>query len=167
MKKTGIFVDVSNIFYCVKNNINNRRVDYLELYEYCEDFGDIQTAIAYGSQIDNDSKTNSFKAFLSRSGYIVKYETIVGKKGDDGQLKYRGDQDVKIAIDMVTIPNLDLVILVSADGDLAPALAHLSSRGVDTMVIGQGISNKLKEAARHWIEIGEDLLETPTNVETN
>ena len=72
MKRIGFFVDVSNLYYCVKKHFKGRQLDYRRYYDFVKDFGNITTAIAYGSEVGDE--TEKFKQVLKNIGFEPKYK---------------------------------------------------------------------------------------------
>ena len=160
-KRVGVFVDVSNLYHCVKNHLNGK-LDYQKLLDLCKTFGELNPAIAYGAQFDRESER--FKKMLQHVGFIPKYKTIKQYASSDGTVKRKADHDVTIAVDVMAIlPMLDILILGSGDGDLVPLVQHAISKGVEVIIIACGVSNDLKETANKTIEITEELLAITNN----
>jgi uncharacterized LabA/DUF88 family protein len=157
MKRIGVFVDVSNLYYCLSKKYNKRKLDYKKYYDFIADLGEVQQAIVYGCQMHGEA--NSFLHCVKKIGYTVKYKTT--KTFHNGTLiSHKADCDVVITIDIVNMINsMDMVILGSADSDLAPVVEWARSRGKDVVVIASGISRDLKDVATTCIEIPESLLE--------
>lgn len=157
MKRIGIFVDVSNIYYCVSKKYNKRKLDYRKYYAFIADLGEIQQAIAYGAQLHGEA--NSFLHCLKKIGFAAKYKMTKTYQNIDG-IRRKADQDVAITIDIVNMINsMDMIVLGSADSDLAPTVEWARARGVDVVVIACGIARELKDTATKAIEIPESLLE--------
>ena len=156
--RIGIFIDVSNLYYCVGKKFN-RKLDYKKYYTYVEQLGDIKQAIAYGAQLKNEAR--GFIHCLEEVGFTPKY-----KKPkifhNDGKVRHKADVDVDIAMDIVRkINSLDLIILGCADSDLAPVVDWSQECGVNVIVLATGIAHELRTAAYSSIEIPESFLETP------
>ena len=67
---------------------------------------------------DNENQRN-FHDFLRRHGYKVVSKDI--RKYGDGKVK--ANLDIELVVDMMkTARNLDIAIVVSGDGDFAPAI---------------------------------------------
>lgn len=158
MKRVGLFLDVSNLYYCLGLKYK-RKLNYAAYRTFCNDFGDIVQAIAYGAQIDNEAA--NFIRRLKELTFTTKYKPPkVFKSGEK-----KADWDVGITIDMVqSSDRLDLIVLGSADSDLAPAVEWAKNKGITVIVLACGISKELKEVATKWIEIPESLLESKRDV---
>ena len=156
-KRIGLFVDVSNLYYCIANKFNKRKLDYARYYKYIQEIGHIEYAIAYGAQIENQAA--KFLWAIQQIGFETKYRAPKAFS-DNGKIRKKADCDLQIAVDiMSTINDIDLLILGSADGDFKPLLELARERGVGVVVIACTISHDLKEIADEAIEIPESLLE--------
>jgi uncharacterized LabA/DUF88 family protein len=156
-RRVGVFVDVSNVYYCISKKYPGRKLDYAAYMNYCKDLGEIANASAFGSQLNNEAA--SFIHCLSKLGYTPKYKTPKSYM-NDGKLKRKADHDVAIAIDMINMaPRMDLVVLGTADGDLVPAVQWLKEKGIEVVILACGISRDLKDVVTTWIEIPESMLE--------
>ena len=89
-------------------------------------------AYAYtGLDPDNENQRN-FHDFLRRSNYKVVSKDI--RKYGDGKVK--ANLDIELVVDMMkTARNLDIAIVVSGDGDFAPAIRAVQEQGVRVEVI--------------------------------
>lgn len=156
MKKALLIVDLSNIYYCVKNTLGGA-LDYEKiLRKLPERFGDLtlHRKIAHGSELEDEAKR--FKKFLRILGFETKYRTP--KVDSQGHI-LKSDCDLAIAMDIVRIlDTVDVVILATADGDFVPCVQYIQSRGRLCYIFGSGISNDLKEAADDYFEITKDML---------
>ena len=154
MKKIGFFVDVSNLYYCVAKHFRGRRLDYRHYYKFVQDFGEVVTAIAYGAEKGDEAL--KFKRVLRNIGFEPKYKEV--REVDHDRLK--ADWDVGITIDIVLEePDLDIIILGSADGALEPLVTWCIEQDKKVIIIACGISRDLKEVATEAIEIPESLVE--------
>ena len=152
MKRIGLFVDVSNLYYTLKTKYDGRKLDYNKMLEYIEGpdgLGEVIVKIAYGAA--KKDQADGFKHFLKKNGFTVKYKEPKSYM-NEGKYREKADHDVTIAMDIVqTIDRLDRIILCCSDGDLAPAVEFAMSKNVDVIVLASGISvsySRLAEQAR-------------------
>ena len=124
-KNVAVFVDVANIFYAAK--AAGVDVDYVNLLKHASSGRDLVRAYAYtGLDPDNENQRN-FHSFLSRHGYKVVSKDI--RKYGDGKVK--ANLDIELVVDMMkTARNLDVAVVVSGDGDFAPAIRAVQETGV-------------------------------------
>ena len=123
-KNVAVFVDVANIFYAAK--AAGVDIDYVTLLKSATAGRDLVRAYAYtGLDPDNENQRN-FHDFLRRSGYKVVSKDI--RKYGDGKVK--ANLDIELVVDMMkTARNLDIAIVVSGDGDFAPAIRAVQEHG--------------------------------------
>jgi uncharacterized LabA/DUF88 family protein len=153
MKRLGIFIDVSNLYYCVEKQYR-KKIDYQKYIEYLKDFGQIKFSIAYAAVMG--TQADGFLHALRDLGFEVKTRTPKEYTLPGGGVKHKCDFDVQIALDMVHMqPQMDMCILGSADGDLTPAVKYMT---VPTVIFACGISNELAKSAKTAIEIPPSLL---------
>ena len=160
-KRIGVFMDVSNLYYCIGKKYNQRKLDYGAYLDYVKELGDVQHALAYGAQMNNEAA--GFIHCIRQKGYEPKYKTPKDYHNRDN-FKRKCDWDVGIAIDIVRmIDRMDMIILGTADGDLRPVVEWAKEHGVDVIVLACGISRELKDVATKFIEIPESMLEKTKN----
>jgi uncharacterized LabA/DUF88 family protein len=149
-KNVAVFVDVANIFYAAK--AAGVDIDYTTLLKTATAGRDFVRAYAYtGLDPDNDNQ-RQFHAFLARSGYKVVSKDI--RKYGDGKVK--ANLDIELVVDMMrTAQNLDIAVVVSGDGDFAPAIRAVQQMGVRVEVISfrGNTSSDLIEVADTFIDI--------------
>jgi uncharacterized LabA/DUF88 family protein len=129
-KNVAVFVDVANIFYAAK--AAGVDIDYVTLLKSATSGRDLVRAYAYtGLDPDNENQRN-FHDFLRRHGYKVVSKDI--RKYGDGKVK--ANLDIELVVDMMkTARNLDIAIVISGDGDFAPAIRAVQEMGVRVEVI--------------------------------
>ena len=129
-KNVAVFVDVANIFYAAK--AAGVDIDYVTLLRSSTAGRDFVRAYAYtGLDPDNENQRN-FHQFLARHNYKVVSKDI--RKYGDGKVK--ANLDIELVVDMMkTARNLDVAVLVSGDGDFAPAIRAVQEMGVRVEVV--------------------------------
>jgi uncharacterized LabA/DUF88 family protein len=149
-KNVAVFVDVANIFYAAK--AAGVDIDYVTLLKSASAGRDLVRAYAYtGLDPDNENQRN-FHDFLRRHGYKVVSKDI--RKYGDGKVK--ANLDIELVVDMMkTARNLDIAIVVSGDGDFAPAIRAVQEMGVRCEVISfrGNTSSDLIEVADQFTDI--------------
>lgn len=153
-QRVAMFVDVQNMYYSAKN-----------LYQAKVDFGKVLTeavanrklirAFAYVIKADVGLEKEFFEA-LQHRGFEVKAKEL--QIFYDGSKK--GDWDVGLCMDVVRmLSKIDVMILVSGDGDYVPLLEYARSQGVKSEVVafGKTGSSKLFEYADETIDMDEDI----------
>jgi uncharacterized LabA/DUF88 family protein len=129
-KNVAVFVDVANIFYAAK--AAGVDIDYVTLLKSATAGRDFVRAYAYtGLDPDNDNQ-RQFHQFLARHDYKVVSKDI--RKYGDGKVK--ANLDIELVVDLMkTARNLDIAVVVSGDGDFAPAIRAVQEMGVRVEVI--------------------------------
>ncbi len=149
-KNVAVFVDVANIFYAAK--AAGVDIDYVTLLRSAGAGRDLVRAYAYtGLDPENENQRN-FHDFLRRHGYKVVSKDI--RKYGDGKVK--ANLDIELVVDMMkTARNLDIAIVVSGDGDFAPAIRAVQEMGVRVEVISfrGNTSSDLIEVADQFTDI--------------
>ena len=162
-QRLAILVDVQNMFYSAKHQ-HNARLNFARLLEAVDRGREITRAIAYvvrSPEVDQ----SKFLGMLRGLGFEVKSKDL--RVRADGSAK--GDWDMGIALDAVVIADrVDVVCLVSGDGDFVDLVDLLKARGVRVEVYSfrPSTAEELIQAATEFHEIGPDLLLYPTETET-
>src|SRR5206468_9410181 len=123
LERVGVFVDVQNMFYAARGQ--NARLDFEVLLQTATRGRRLIRAIAYvveAKEIDQ----SGFIALLKTKRYEVKRKDL--KVRSDGSFK--GDWDMEIALDALEMADaLDVVVLVTGDGDFTGLVQKLKIRG--------------------------------------
>lgn len=155
-ERVGIFVDVQNMFYAARQQFNGR-LDFQRLLTLSSNNRRVSRAIAYIIQTPDIDQSN-FISLLTRSGYEVKSKEL--RTRIDGSAK--GNWDMEMAMDIISfLPKLDVVALVSGDGDFVPLVQKIKSEyNVRCEVFGfeHNTAVDLKEIADVFHPIGRDLI---------
>ena len=152
--RVGIFVDVQNIFYAAKPF--NARLDFEKLLELSVGKRRLIRAIAYVVQSPDVDQSN-FISMLQQKRYEVKRKDL--RQRSDGSAK--GDWDMGMAIDIVRfVDKLDVVVLVSGDGDFVPLVELVKTLGprVEVISFTYNTARDLINSADEHIPIEEALL---------
>jgi uncharacterized LabA/DUF88 family protein len=154
-QRVGVFVDVQNMFYAAKKQFE-ARLDYVKLLEHVLKGRRLVTAIAYvveNPEIDQ----SSFFSLLSHHSFRIRKKALI-QRADGSQ---KGDCDMEIALDILSLAeSLDIVALISGDGDFVSLLHTVKARGprIEVHAFPQNTALDLKEAADEYFPIGESLL---------
>ena len=152
--RVGIFVDVQNIFYAAKPF--NARLDFEKLLELSAGKRRLIRAIAYVVQSPDVDQSN-FISMLQQKSYEVKRKDL--RQRSDGSAK--GDWDMGMAIDIMRfVDKLDVVVLVSGDGDFVPLVDLVKTLGprVEVISFTYNTARDLINSADEHIPIEEALL---------
>jgi len=152
--RVGLFVDVQNMYYAARQL--NARLDFGALMTAATRDRRLIRAYAYVVQ-NRDIDQSSFLAMLQQRNYEVRRKDL--KIRHDGSSK--GDWDMEMALDMLRLaPNLDVVVLVSGDGDFVSLVAQIKTLGprVEVYSFTGSTAKELIEAADRHVPIDEGFL---------
>lgn len=154
-QRVGVFVDVQNLFYSARA-LHHGKMNFKKLLETIVGGRELTRAIAYIVQ-KQDSDQSGFVDALKRLGYEIKSKELRIRL--DGTAK--GDWDMGIAIDALAIASkLDVVVLVSGDGDFVPLVEMLKAQGcrVEVVSFEKSSAAELLTAATEYIPIEKSWL---------
>ncbi len=149
----GIFVDVQNMYHSAKN-IYNSRVNFKEVLREAVAGRKLINAFAYVITSPNKEEAPFFEA-LEKSGFSIKTKDLQIFPGG----AKKADWDVGIAMDAIKMSSrLDVVVLVSGDGDYIPLVEYLQNNGVQVEVIAfaESSSKNLVEASDGFTDLSKD-----------
>jgi uncharacterized LabA/DUF88 family protein len=153
-QRIGIFADVSNLYHSARH-LYHAKVNYKELLEAATKNRALIRAIAYVIKAEEMGEAKFFDA-LRRADWDVKVKDLQIFAGG----AKKGDWDTGIAIDAIELaPKLDVVVLVSGDGDYIPLVEHLKRATgcrVEIFAFGKSASGKLKEVADEFTDLDKD-----------
>lgn len=146
-------IDTQNMYHSAKN-IYGLRLNFREILKTAVANRKLIRAIAYVIQTESGEEKNFFEALKN-----IGIETRV----KDLQVFYGGlkkaDWDVGITVDAVKLASqLDVVVLITGDGDFVPLVEYLKAHGKQVEVIGfsKSASSKLVEVTDEFIDLGEN-----------
>lgn len=152
-QRVGILFDVQNMYHSAKN-LYKKKVNFKNVLKTAIAGRKLIRAIAYAIR----TETGEEKAFcdaLTKFGIEVKSKDLQIFAG--GMKK--GDWDVGITVDAIRLAKtLDVIVLISGDGDFVPLIEYLKNQGVQAEVIAfsKSASLKLKEISDDFIDLGDD-----------
>jgi len=153
-QRVGVLVDVSNMYHSAKN-LFKKRVNFKEVLAQAVSGRKLIRAIAYVVKSESAEELNFFEA-LSQQGFEVKMKDLQVFAGG----AKKGDWDVGITVDAIKLSkNLDVIILVTGDGDYLPLVEYLQYNTgclVEVMAFRQTTSSKLIEHADDFFNLSEN-----------
>lgn len=152
-QRVGIFVDVQNMYYSAKK-LHSNKVDFEALLDKASQNRKVVRAITYAIESETPDEANFFE-LLENIGFEVKKKPL---KVYYGGAK-KGDWDMGIAIDAMKMVNkLDVVCLVTGDGDFKALVDHLKANGVRVEVMGfdESTAKELKESANNFLNMSKN-----------
>ena len=151
-QRVGIFIDVQNLYHSSKN-LYGARVNYKELMKELIAGRQLIIANAYVVKSETAAGEASFFDALQKSGLELRSKDLQIYPG--GMKK--ADWDVGMAVDAIRKSDLlDVVVLVTGDGDFIPLVEYLKwgrGRTVEVAAFGGSASGKLKEVADEFIDL--------------
>ncbi|HBA36811.1 TPA: hypothetical protein DCZ15_02950 [Candidatus Falkowbacteria bacterium] len=151
-QRVGILVDVSNMYHSAKN-LYNKKVNFKEILIKAVAGRKLIRATAYAIRTENKEESPFLEA-LSQQGFEVKMKDLQIFAGG----AKKGDWDVGIAIDAIKLADkLDVIVLVSGDGDYLPLVSYLqNNKGclVEIMAFDKTCSAKLIEESDDFTDLG-------------
>lgn len=150
-QRVGVFVDVSNLYYSARHF--GARVNFESLLKAAVGNRKLVRAIAYVVKADNPDEKSFFEA-LDKMGFEVREKELQIFAGG----RKKADWDVGIAMDMIKMSgHLDVLVLVSGDGDYIPVVDYLQNHGnlVEVIAFGDGTSGRLVEQGDDFLDLGK------------
>lgn len=147
--RVGVFVDNVNLFVACRDKFG-RIPNHSVILKTAVADNQLFRAIAYGVWLN--SGIERWRKALEKFGYEVREKPVCNGKAD---------WDTEIIIDVWRmIEHLDMVVIVSGDGDFAELVKRCRELGKVVRVIGvDGLtSHKLIEACDEFVPVTEDML---------
>ena len=151
-QRVGVFVDVQNMFYSARY-LYQAKVNFASLLEDISKNRELVRALAYIVQ-SPDIDQSGFITALKGMGYEIKSKEL--RKRADGSAK--GDWDMGLAIDAISMQSrLDVICIVSGDGDFVDLVNMLRANGVKVEVYSfpGSTSDLIIEAATEYYPLAE------------
>ena len=149
-----VFIDVQNLYHSAKN-IYQARVNFKEVLKTAVASRKLIRAFAYVVRTKTGEEKPFFEALL-KLGIETRTKDLQEYYGG---LK-KADWDVGIAMDMIKMSDLvDVIVLVSGDGDYVPVVEYLQNHGrlVEAVGFREGTSSKLFERVDDFLDLSQDL----------
>ncbi len=153
IRRVGVFIDVQNMYYSARN-LFDRKVNFAKIVESVVGEAELIRAIAYTISTKQGDESAFFEA-LRGAGIEVKSKELL--EYESGLKK--GDWDVGITVDVIRMLDmLDVIVLVSGDGDFLPLADFVRNRGRIFHVASfrESTSTALVEACDIYTNLSED-----------
>jgi uncharacterized LabA/DUF88 family protein len=153
-QRVGIFVDVPNLIYATER----RKVDmdFGRVLEFFTRGRHLVRATAYAPITDDPLVKLESQRFAHHFiGHPYRIVTKPLKRFADGSMK--ANFDIELAVDILTMSErLDVVVLMSGDGDFVRVVELVESRGVrvEVAAFAEAAANELKAVADRFIDLG-------------
>lgn len=152
-QRVGVFIDVQNMYYSAKK-LYNSKVAFGEILDAAVAGRQLIRAIAYVVKATGEEQP--FFEALNERGLETREREL--QVFDSGAKK--ADWDVGIAVDAIRIGEiLDVVILVSGDGDFVELVDYLKHHGrqVEVLAFRETSSSKLVAVVDDYTDLSKDL----------
>lgn len=152
-QRVGVFVDVQNMYYSAKN-LFSAKVDFGKVLKEAVGARKLVRAFAYVIKADVGAEKEFFDA-LSKRGFEVRSKELQTFYGG----AKKGDWDVGLCMDAVRmLPKIDVLILVSGDGDYVDLLEYARSQGVRTEIVAfsKTASHKILDEAEDFLDVSKE-----------
>lgn len=151
--RLAVFVDVPNILYAAERS--GVDLDWGKVLDYLSRGRTLVRATAYSPISDDPAARRENERFVvpfMDKGYRIATKPL--KRFTGGSVK--ANFDVELAVDIVTMADrLDVIALISGDGDFRRVVEMVGNRGVrvEVMAFGNSTSRDLRETADRYIDI--------------
>lgn len=153
-QRVEVLIDIQNLYHSAKN-LYQAKVNYQEVLKQAIAGRKFIRAFGYVVRTKTGEEKPFFDA-LTKLGIEIRVRDLQEFYGG----AKKADWDVGIVIDAIrTSPGLDVVVLVSGDGDFIALVEYLKNQGkrVEVMAFGRTTSSRLKEIADEFIDLDEGL----------
>lgn len=153
LPRVGVFVDVANVELGADRA--RLRLDWGKVLKLLGKDREVIAAIAYSPVHDDPQVSKETQRFVEPfldKGYKIVTKPL--KRFSDGTVK--ANVDIELALEVVSmLEKLDVVCLVSGDGDFEPLVRAAQKRGVRVEVIAMGNScaQNLKAASDSFLDL--------------
>lgn len=153
-QRVGVLVDIQNLYYSARVS-HKKKVNFGAILK--EAIGDrkLIRAIAYGIKTLEGLEEKFFEA-LAKQGFEVRTKDLQIFPGG----AKKGDWDVGITVDAIKLSrNLDVIILVSGDGDYIPLVEYLQNTTgckVETIAFSESASSLLIKKSDKFTDLSKN-----------
>lgn len=156
-QRVAVLIDVQNMYYAARN-LYNSKLEFSKLLAFLSRRRMLARAIAYIVERPG-MEQDKFVEVLRRNGYEVRKKVLIERS--DGSQK--GDWDLGMSLDAVALADkVDVVVLVTGDGDFVSLTHYLHSRGVRVEVASfpETTALELIRACDYYHRLNEKVLLT-------
>ena len=160
--RVGIFVDVPNVIYAAERR--GVSLDFGKVLAYFTRGRELVRATAYAPISDDPGAKLESQRFAHHFiGHPYRLVTKPLKRFADGSMK--ANFDIELAVDILTMSDrLDVVVLMSGDGDFRRVVELVASRGVrvEVAAFSETAAMELKSVADLYIDLADHVSEFKT-----
>jgi len=169
-ERVAVFIDGSNFFYCLKDELQFLNLDYQafieELLRRVSSDARLVRVYYYDATVRQENDPERYRkqqGFLAYLRNLPHFRVELGRlEGKPGNLREKG-VDIRIATDMLQYADIyDTAILVTGDGDFAYLVCAVQNKGKQVInAIGtQFQSQQLRQVCDEMIVIDRQLVES-------
>jgi len=151
-QRIGVFIDVQNLYYSARN-LHGAKVNFGNIVKAAVADRKLIRSIAYVVRTQTREEKPFFEA-LYHLGIETREKELLEYFGG----AKKADWDVGLAVDAIRIAELlDVVVIVSGDGDYCPLVEYLKGQGrqVELIAFRETASTKLVEMADDFIDLSK------------
>ena len=158
--RTALFIDGANLYATARSL--DLELDYKRVRESFAARSSLIRAYYYTAIVEEHdySPLRPLIDWLDYNGYTIVTKPAKEFTDDHGRRKVKGNMDIEIAVDMLTIADsIDHVILFSGDGDFRRLIEAVQRKGVRTTVISTTqtsppmIADELRRQADQFVDL--------------
>lgn len=149
-QRVNVLIDVQNLYHSAKN-IYGSRVNFAEVLKLAVAGKKLVRAFGYVVRTKTGEEKPFFEA-LTKLGIEIRVKDLQEYYGG---LK-KADWDAGMAVDAIkTASTVDVIVIISGDGDFSPLVEYLKNQGkkVEVIAFGRSTSIHLKETADEFIDL--------------
>lgn len=153
-QRVGIFIDVQNMYYSAKN-LFGAKANFINIVKGAIRDRNLVRAIAYVVETPQQHEVRFLDALRLQGIELKERDLQVFSSGVK-----KADWDVGITVDAIRMSDkLDVIVLVSGDGDYIPLVEYLQGKGVkvEVMAFRSTSSSRLVEAVDQFIDLAEHV----------
>lgn len=152
-QRVGVFIDVQNMYYSAKN-LFGAKVNFINVVRGAIRDRNLIRAIAYVVETPQQHEVRFLDALRLQGIELKERDLQVFSSGVK-----KADWDVGITVDAIRMSDkLDVIVLVSGDGDYIPLVEYLQGKGVkvEVMAFRNTSSSRLVEAVDQFIDLADE-----------
>jgi uncharacterized LabA/DUF88 family protein len=149
-QRVAVFIDTQNMYHSAKHQYG-ARVNFGAVVDTAVAGRQLIRAIAYVAKSKTGEESQFFEALLS-NGIELKVKDV--QEFASGEKK--ADWDVGMTVDAISIlPRVDVVIIISGDGDFVPLCEYIQTHGAlcEVVSFGDSTNARLKEIASSFTDL--------------
>ncbi|TET70320.1 MAG: NYN domain-containing protein [Candidatus Aminicenantes bacterium] len=164
-ERVAIFIDGSNLYHGLKNNIGNANIDFEIFCQHLVGSRHLTRVYYYNAPKIAQENPKGYKqqqSFFNRIKQVPFLELKLGRLVIRNNIPIEKGVDVLMTVDMIRYARnnaYDTAILVSGDGDFAPVLEFLKDFGkhIENAYFSKGRSINLSNHADRFINLDKLL----------